>query len=463
MQGHRFLEIERIDGVDGELVSYKLHPQYETNLDRSSLSGKGSFNINQPLTIKVEPENPTEEGKLVRIRLTGKADIWYDLNADPPGNSIDITASLANQQLLNESGFTAGGSYAGGWVVNKSSNNTFSKYIETKVGDSFDLDISAQGEAAFWINDDLHGDTGLVLEIHSEITYISENQPTTSEFLPFQKISFIDKVSRVREGDSTVVKLKREGATDVETTAVIQLSNPFSGLDEPGDLENTQNSYASLLTGLLSGVSTTLPGKIASQTLSILTGIVTAETIQRQEVFENSVADNRDFLLINKSNDVISQTNFPIEVTFKPNQTEVTLEIETYDDNSVECTHGTYLEIPNQDRSLFVIHDNDEPDASFWTKEFLKALVSKDNIATLGIGALAGLVTGGAAFSSAVLTTITNASSSVLMRMLACANASEEFERIAQLSEGTSTNSNNDLSASNLSDNSSLSLTSETT
>ncbi|GAB4535140.1 MAG: hypothetical protein Tsb0014_21870 [Pleurocapsa sp.] len=301
----------------------------------------------------------------------------------------------------------------------------------------------------------------------------TDSDNNTSEFLPIQNITFIDKVSRVREGDSTVVRLKREGATDIETTVEVYLDNPFVNIDEPDKSEKTKLYTAVFLQGLLNGLnngqnpSVTKPGSL----LGLLTGIISGEITVSNRIFQDSVADDLDFLNITQD-DGFPQSEIPIEVTFAPGQTETTLKIETFDDSSVECTHATFLEIPNQDRSFFIIHDNDEPDISFWAKEIF--LSTKDAAVGVGIGILSGIaasvITGGAAlptlpaFAWTVgLAAATSASNRLFGKMLACANSSEGIESFAESLEGILPTSNSNQSNSDSSNNSSLSLTSKTT
>ena len=256
----------------------------------------------------------------------------------------------------------------------------------------------------------------------------STNQP---------RIFFKENVSRVEEGDSAILTLTREGDLNTEETVEVQLKNPFLNINEPNDLENLQNIAASQLIGLLGSVATTVPGNIASLILGLVTGIVTADTAQRQAIYENSVADNDDFGVLSVNGDSFF-SDFPVEVTFAPSESEATLEINTFDDSFVECTHGTLLEIPNQDSSLFIIDDNEEIDARFFAREVLKSLFSKANLATVGVGVVTGLLTGGISLVGLGIGIVGSVGTSVLTRIIACENGSEGLNNYAELLQGIS-------------------------
>ena len=255
-------------------------------------------------------------------------------------------------------------------------------------------------------------------------------------------ITFIDRVSRVKEGDTAVVRLKRQGDINVEKTVEIQLTNPFINVNEDEISEDKIIAYGMPLVGpiidvLLTTISKGKPslgkGGNVITTTGLLTGIFSAEVSHRGAILENSVATDEDFSIVWQNNSLplfVSSLNdkFPIEVTFAPGETETTLEINTKDDDVVECTHGAFLEIPNQDRSLFIIRDNDDPDAEYWTKELFKSWYSIDTITNIFIGAVGNVLTGRVTLPelliSAVLTTISSTASSFLTKMLGCANAS---------------------------------------
>ncbi|MEM7760212.1 MAG: hypothetical protein AAF298_19105 [Cyanobacteria bacterium P01_A01_bin.40] len=396
LQGHPFLEAE-VNG-NGEQVE-KFHPQYETNLSPYAIGGQGSFDISQPLTIKVEPENPGEEGNPVSVKLTWQADIWRDLNANsernsfnlsPPGNSINFAASIDNKQLFDFSSSSADDE-DWVWSITKDSDSS-STIISTKVGDSFDIDISAQAETIFWVNDDLHGDTGLVLTLESEIV---SNQPTVS-FAPDSKI--ID----APEGTNSEVTLVRTGDLEEELTVNITIPTADEFLTELEQSSNTLLSvvggFALIQDGIKESIDIIVKSLVDEETFGLFNRQALSSTILKavekvlvpiqiaQSAYSQSRADNteddRDYS--------ISTTS----VTFAPNQNTATIDVSFRQDDKREGDQSFYLDLSSpsdpsvNDTALAIIRDDDRTD------EVGINFDDSGDIADLTINTLAGIITG---------------------------------------------------------------------
>ena len=399
LQGHTFYEINF--DASGEEVR-TLHPSYETNLDRSSYEGQGSFNINQPLTIKIEPEYPGEEGKPITVKLTGQASIWRDLNANferngfnlsPPGNSINFAASIDNEQLFDLSSSSADDE-DWAWSLTNDSDSS-STIITTKVGDSFNIDISAQAETIFWINDDLHGDTGLVLTLKSEIVSNQSNQPKVS-FAPDSKI--IDDT----EGSNSTVTLVRTGNLEEELTVDITIPTADEFLTELEQSSNTLLSvvggFALIQDGIKEAIDITVRSLVDEETFGLFNRQALSSTILKavekvlvpiqvaQSAYSQSRADNT----ADDKDYSISTTS----VTFAPNQNTATIDVSFIQDEKREGDQSFYLDLSSSsdpsvnDTALAVIRDDDRTDDVGINFD------DSGDIADLTINILAGIITG---------------------------------------------------------------------